>query len=121
MLGVSALQILFYITLQLISCWLLFIHGPCPHTVTCRYFCRQLTEKIEKRQRDLDRLEDQILAAETQGSRHQTKPKRTRERESGGRLSMDDLSPSPTPGRLDYDEDSEEELLEGELIDRLID
>ena len=52
----------------------------------------------------------------SQGSRHQTKPKRTREQESGGRLSMDDLSPSPTPGRLDYDDDSEEELLEGERV-----
>ena len=52
----------------------------------------------------------------TQDSSHQTKPKRIRERESGGRLSMDDLSPSPTPGRRDYDEDSEEELLEGERV-----
>ena len=86
---------------------------------------RHLTEKIEKRQRELDRLEDQIQAAEAQapaqGSGSGQWAKGRRERERGRRLSMEDLSPSPSPSpspaRHRYEDDSEEEdLLEGKQL-----
>ncbi|KAK7107171.1 centrosomal protein of 164 kDa-like isoform X2 [Littorina saxatilis] len=81
---------------------------------------KQLAEKVERRQRELDRLEDQILAAESQmrasGAKSRAPPKsRGRREREPERLSMDDLSPSSSPGLRDYDDDdeSEEELLGG--------
>ncbi|KAK7471564.1 hypothetical protein BaRGS_00035792 [Batillaria attramentaria] len=76
---------------------------------------KQLTEKVEKRQRELDHLEDQIAAAEaqprTQSTRIRTRPAEAAQ--DGGRLSMEDLSPSPTPGRPGLDDETEDELIEG--------
>ena len=52
-----------------------------------------------------------------QGSSRQAKPREKRgEQESGRRLSMEDLSASPTPARPEDDDDSEEELLQGEQL-----
>ena len=52
-----------------------------------------------------------------QGSSHQAKPRGKRgEQESGRRLSMEDLSASPTPAQPEDDDDSEEELLQGEQL-----
>jgi phosphate uptake regulator len=83
---------------------------------------RQLSEKIERRQKELDRLEDQILSLETRASQEspETVPRSTTRRDRKYRrsreqsnISVDDLS----RGDASEEEESEEDLLGGRLID----